>query len=109
LVGWTKVWDRVQVVHARGVEKVRQIDGVLSGVHGDLYDPVCHNRNRTFRIAARPPQRKPSRVPGALIRAELLPLALEVLGNRVDGDGLVPARASPLGVVARRRGRGLVG
>jgi hypothetical protein len=58
--GRPEIRDRVQVVYVGGVEESGKIDGVFTGVHGDLHDPVCNDWNSLFCITSWPPQATPN-------------------------------------------------
>jgi hypothetical protein len=47
-------------VYVGGVEESGKIDGVFTGVHGDLHDPVCNDWNSLFCITSWPPQATPN-------------------------------------------------
>ena len=47
-----KVWNRVEVVHAGGVEETGEVDRVLGRVDGDLHDTIGDDGDCSLGIAA---------------------------------------------------------
>jgi hypothetical protein len=105
LVRHPKVRDRIEVLDPCGVEEARDVNRMLGGIHSDLYDAVGDDRDRTLVVAPGSPQAPPARMPRTFAVTEVLSLAFEVLGERIDGGGRIPTRPCPLAAAGPRMRR----
>jgi hypothetical protein len=107
--GRQEIRDGIDVIHPGRIEKSGEVDGMLSRVHGDLYRAVGDEGNGPFVVTAGSPQTTPEGTPGPLMRGELVPQPFKMLGQRVEGSGLVTAGARLLCAPGARSGRRLAG